>query len=52
MTIEKLHDGSLLISDIVGSQLVKQKYMGYTKREAIRKFKQYLKSLQHETSKH
>jgi hypothetical protein len=41
MTIEKLHNGALLISDIVAGQYIKQVYYGYTKKEAISAFKDY-----------
>lgn len=45
MTIEKQHNGSLLISDIVGHQGVKQVYYGYSQREARRRFRQFVRSL-------
>ena len=38
MTIE-YKNGFIIISDIVNNQLITRKYMGYTKREAIKKFK-------------
>lgn len=39
MTIEKQHNGSLLITDIVNGQYIKQVYYGYTKKEAMADFK-------------
>ncbi len=46
MLCTKLPDGSILISDIVNSQYVKQRYLGYSKAMALKKFKQYKKQIQ------
>ena len=41
MTIEKLFpSGMYCISDVVDNRLIVRRYMGYTKREAIIRFKQ------------
>lgn len=40
MIVERRNDGSYLISDIVGNYWVKKQYFGYTKREAMRLFRQ------------
>ena len=50
MTIEKLHNGSYQISDIINDYLVEQVYYYYTKREAIKEFKQYTKELNNKTT--
>jgi hypothetical protein len=39
MTVSKNHAGALIISDIVGGYYVQRVYIGYTKREAMRKFR-------------
>lgn len=44
MQLETLHDGTILCTDIVNGQLVKQKYQGYTKTEAKKRFKNYVNS--------
>ena len=49
MTIEKLHNGSYRISDIINDYLVEQVYYYYTKREAVKEFKQYTTELNNET---
>jgi hypothetical protein len=39
-TVERLFpSGAWLVSDIINGQYVKQRYMGYTKKEAIANFK-------------
>lgn len=43
MTITKLHDGSLELSDIVKGYRVHKKYFGYTRQEAIDLFLTYIK---------
>lgn len=43
MTIERNHEGAYVISDIVKGYLVTMRYYGYTKREAIRLFRQEIK---------
>lgn len=46
MTIEKIpHNGMIVITDIVGNEFVKQRYVYYTVKEAKLEFKEYLKSL-------
>lgn len=46
MTVERLTvSGGWLISDIVDNQLIRRRYFGYTKREAIARFKQEIKEL-------
>lgn len=40
MTIEKTFQGAILIRDVVDGYMVYEQYMGYTKREAIKRFKQ------------
>lgn len=44
MTVEKNRNGSYVIGEFVGNDWVKQVYYGYTKKEAIAKFKDYLKT--------
>ena len=43
MTIERQHNGSLLISDIVNGYYVKKVYYFYSKKEAMKLFREYLK---------
>lgn len=43
MTITKTFQGAYKISDIIKGYLVEKQYMGYTKREAIKKFKEDIK---------
>ena len=43
MTIEKTLTGFLIISTIHNGVLVTQKFQGYSKKEAIAKFKKLLK---------
>ena len=43
MTIEKQQNGSLLISDIVNNQYIKQVYYFYTKKDAIKLFRKFRK---------
>jgi len=45
MTITRLHNGSYYISDIIEGHLIEQVYYFYTKKEAIKKFRQYRKQL-------
>lgn len=40
MTIERNQEGAYVISDIIGGYLVTKRYYGYTKREAIKRFKE------------
>jgi len=39
---ERLHDGSLLLSAIKSNQLKHQRFMGYSKKTAIQKFKKVM----------
>ena len=40
-SIERIrHSGMLVVSAVVRGSLVTRRYMGYTKREAIRRFKE------------
>lgn len=39
MTIKK-QNGFVIISEVIGTQRMERKYMGYTIREAVMKFKQ------------
>ena len=43
MTIERQQNGSLLISDIVNNQYIKQVYYFYTKKDAIKLFRKFRK---------
>ncbi|MDO8839637.1 MAG: hypothetical protein Q7V31_11980 [Parvibaculum sp.] len=44
MTVEKLFpSGDWLVSDIVAGQYEKQRYSGYTKREAVAAFRDYVR---------
>jgi hypothetical protein len=40
VSIDKNHEGAYVISDIVSGYLVTRRYYGYTKREALRLFKE------------
>lgn len=41
MNIEKIkHSGMIVISDIINGYLFKRKYIGYTKKKAIKQFNQ------------
>ena len=44
MTIERNYEGAWVISDIIGGYRVARSYYGYTKREAIRLFREYTKA--------
>ena len=48
MIIERQGNGSLLISDIVDGYLLKQVYYFYSKKEAIKLFREYKKEMQPE----
>jgi len=43
MIVERQHNGSLLISDTVNGYYVKKVYYFYSKREAMKHFREYLK---------
>ena len=45
MIISKNYNGSITISDIIGSEYIKQTYYFYSIKEAKRMFKEYLTSL-------
>ena len=40
MTIERNHDGGYVISDIVNGYLVTKRYYGYTKKQAMKMFRE------------
>ena len=42
ITIRKTFQGAYELSAIVGDDYISRQYMGYSKREALRLFKQYL----------
>lgn len=42
-SVEKNHEGYLVLSDVIGGHLVTRRYMGYSKKDAIKKFKQEYK---------
>jgi hypothetical protein len=48
MTVERQHNGSLLISDIVNGYYVKKVYYFYSKKEAIKLFREHRKEIQPE----
>jgi len=48
MIIERQHNGSLLISDIVNGYYVKQVYYFYSKKEAMKLFREHKKEMQPE----
>jgi hypothetical protein len=43
MTVERQSNGSLLISDIVNGYYVKKVYYFYSKKEAMKLFREYIK---------
>jgi len=43
MTVERQHNGSLLISDTINGDFVKKVYYFYSKKEAMRHFREYIK---------
>ena len=44
MLIEKIvHNGHLVISDIINDQYIKQIYIGYSVKDAKQAFKQFIK---------
>jgi rRNA processing protein Krr1/Pno1 len=43
MTVERQSNGSLLISDIVNGYHVKKVYYFYSKKEAMKLFREYIK---------
>ena len=45
MTVTKLHNGAYTVSTMTNTRYVWQTYYGYTKREAIRLFREYLDHL-------
>jgi hypothetical protein len=48
MTIERQGNGSLLISDIVNGYYVKKVYYFYSKKEAIKLFREYIKEVKND----
>lgn len=42
ITIRKTFQGAYELSAIIGEDYIRKQYMGYSKREALRLFKQYL----------
>ena len=48
MIIEKQGNGSLLISDIVNGYWIKQVYYFYSKKEAIKLFREYRKEVKND----
>lgn len=42
ITIRKTFQGAYELSAVVGNDYIHQQYFGYTKKEALRLFKQYL----------
>ena len=48
MIIERQSNGSLLISDIVDGYWIKKVYYFYSKKEAIKLFREYRKEMQPE----
>ena len=45
MIVERQHNGSLLISDIVNGYFVRKVYYFYSKKEAMKLFREYLKEV-------
>lgn len=45
MFIDRNNEGAWRISDIIGGYLVTRLYYGYTKRESIKLFRDYVKGL-------
>lgn len=45
ISINRTFQGAWELSTIVGDQYIHRQYMGYTKKEAIKLFKEYLKDL-------
>lgn len=48
MTVEKLPNGAWRVSDMVGGYRAERVFFGYTKREAMRLFLEYVAGLQEE----
>jgi len=46
MTMEKLHNGAWRVSDIVGGYRVERVFFGYTKRQALALFAEYVAELE------
>jgi hypothetical protein len=47
MTVEKMFpSGGYRVSEIVNGYYVTMRYFGYTKKEAVRLFRQYIKEIQ------
>jgi hypothetical protein len=43
MTVRKNYAGALIISDIIGNEYIERVYIGFTKREAMRRFRKEIK---------
>jgi hypothetical protein len=48
MTVERQNNGSLLISDIVNGYYVKKVYYFYSKKEAMKLFREYIKEVKND----
>jgi hypothetical protein len=48
MTVERQSNGSLLISDIVNGYYVKKVYYFYSKKEAMKLFREYIKEVKND----
>jgi hypothetical protein len=46
MNIEKLHTGAWRVSDIVGGYRIERVFFGYTKRQAMALFAEYIAELE------
>jgi len=46
MNIEKLHTGAWRVSDIVGGYRIERVFFGYTKRQAMALFAEYVATLE------
>ena len=51
MIIERQDNGSLLISDTVGNDWIKKVYYFYSKKEAIKLFREYRREVKNEKTK-
>ena len=40
MTVERNHEGAYVISDIINGYLVTKRYYGYTKKQAVKLFRE------------
>jgi hypothetical protein len=51
MIVERQSNGSLLISDTVGNDWIKKVYYFYSKKEAIKLFREYRREVKNEKTK-